>query len=389
MLFEITCFGLGALGLASTAVKLPENHVTKLQKVFENTGLVAKVNGTVHRPRVIKKCRTEYGLHLTIKLPAGLCMTDFLKRQEEIEDYLNCEVDMEMKKHLHMYLYTHELKGYYPFKMADLEGELPFVVGYSKEGRLTADLAEFPHLLVAGETYGGKSVFLHQLIAQLMPHNVKLFVIDRARVEFAYLQNHAWFEHTMSGSIKMLQYLENEMKKRMEIFVKAGVEKIQEYHKKGYNLPYYVLVIDEFSQLSPKLNKDEKKQRETAHSHLVNLLCLARKVGIHVVLATQRPDRDILPGQLKANIPATVCFKVRNEVNSRICLDNDKAYYLPRIKGHAIYQFDKDRRIQVMHLDVSKARKLLPETTKTKPQKPADKKPPKPKKEGDIPIISQ
>jgi S-DNA-T family DNA segregation ATPase FtsK/SpoIIIE len=100
---------------------------------------------------------------------------------------------------------------------------------------------------------------------------------------------------------------------------------------------------------------------------LVDLLCRARKVGIHVVISSQRPDKDVLPGQMKANIPASVVFQVRNKVNSQICLDNDRAASLPGVRGRAIYQFDIEREVQVMHLPPSRARALLPAECHTYP----------------------
>ena len=107
--------------------------------------------------------------------------------------------------------------------------------------------------------------------------------------------------------------------------------------------------------------------RIAAHQYLTDILCLARALGIHVIVSTQRPDRDVLPGQLKANIPAALCFKVKNEINSGIVLDNNKADLLPRIKGRAIWQFDVEREVQVQHLPVGMAKRLLPKVPLTKP----------------------
>lgn len=143
-----------------------------------------------------------------------------------------------------------------------------------------------------------------------------------------------------------LTYLRGELDRRMELLAKAKVNNIKRYKGK---LDYFVLVVDEFSQLSPKLTSDdeEKKKRKQCHQHLVDIICLARAIGIHVVISTQRPDVDILPGQLKANIPAVVCFRVKNVTNSEICLDNGKAAYLPAdIPGRAIYQFNVEREVQ-------------------------------------------
>jgi len=123
-------------------------------------------------------------------------------------------------------------------------------------------------------------------------------------------------------------------------------------------------VVDEFSQLCPVLakEKEDRAVRTLAHKLLVDLICLARSLGIHIVIATQRPDADILPGQLKANIPASIVFKVRSQVNSRICLDNDRAALLPspaELPGRAVWQHDTEREVQTLHLPMAAARGLL------------------------------
>jgi S-DNA-T family DNA segregation ATPase FtsK/SpoIIIE len=224
-------------------------------------------------------------------------------------------------------------------------------------------------LVVAGETYGGKSNFLHQAIACLVQQeNVELYVIDLKKVEFGYLKDHAEIALALPDAVRALETLSMEMIRRMDLLLNKRIPKIQEYKHDG-SLPYIVLVIDELSQLSPALAKDAgvKALRTIALQCLTDILCLARALGIHVIVSTQRPDKDILPGQLKANIPAALCFKVKNETNSRIVLDNSKADQLPRIKGRAVWQFDVEREVQVQYLPVSIARRLLPEKPLTKP----------------------
>jgi S-DNA-T family DNA segregation ATPase FtsK/SpoIIIE len=248
-------------------------------------------------------------------------------------------------------------------------------IGWSRQGMIWQDLTEWPHLLVAGQTFGGKSNFLHWLLIQLTNcDNVKLFVIDLKRMEFELYKNHALVSYRLPEAIKTLEYLHREMQRRMDFLASHGCVKIQDYEGE---LPFNILVVDEFSQLCPQLatGEDDKKMRKYAHSLLVDLICLARALGEHIIISTQRPDADILPGQLKANIPASIVFKVRNGVNSRICLDNDKAAYLPDIKGRCIYQFQKEIELQVPYVNIKQIPLLLPSEPMTKPEIEADSKP--------------
>ncbi len=240
-------------------------------------------------------------------------------------------------------------------------------IGASRAGVEERDLRSLIHLLVAGTTGGGKSNFLHCLLVHLAQYDyVKLFIIDLKRMEFECYKNHAILAYRTKQAYKVLRYLRDELDRRMDLLAAAGVKNIKNYKGK---LDYFVLVVDEFSQLSPALatDKEEKDLRKTCHQMLVDIVCLARAVGIHAIVATQRPDADILPGQFKANLPATMCFKVKNVTNSMICLDNTRAASLPAdLPGRAIFQFDVEREVQAYWMGDYPER-FLPKVPKTKP----------------------
>ena len=364
---------LGTAGVMAAHDYISASPVRQLKVALENCGIYVQHAAGIRLPKLKKQVKRSNGLHLIYELPSGLCLSDFETNRERLEQALNGELSFRVKSGLlHVSLLFGEIPEKVDFALPEFPEKyaLPITIGYSRAGLEIADLAEFPHLLVAGQTYGGKSVFLHQLIACLLQNqNCKLFVIDLAKVEFAYLRRHAWCGFTVQGAHEILACLVQELDRRLDLLERAGVEKVQNYPG---GMPYLVLVIDEFSNLSPQLSKydsskDKKALREECHSMLVDLLCRARKVGIHVVISSQRPDKDVLPGQMKANIPASVVFQVRNKVNSQICLDNDRAASLPGIRGRAIYQFDREREIQVMHLPPARARALLPAVCHTYP----------------------
>jgi len=204
--------------------------------------------------------------------------------------------------------------------------------------------------------------------------NVQLFIIDLKRLEFSYLKNHSWYGYTLSEAVKILEWLIQELHRRLEVLDNADCVKISEY--KGNDLPYMILVVDELSQLCPdgEPDKDTKKVKEYTHKMFSDLAALARCVGIHLVLSTQRPDHKILPGSLKANIPAKLCYPVTSKVNSEIVLDNGSAFYLSRIKGRGVLKWDGQKEIQTMYLPVKRARKLV-QKVPYKDIKPVNKTP--------------
>jgi len=371
----------GALCSGTAITMLLHDHISKnparrLKVAFENTGIYIQRKAGIRLPVLRDKKPIPSGWRLHYKLPIGLAKKHFDEKQDEIEAALDGEVSFAWRKGM---LAVDVLQGEIPHEVGfalpermppgemsgEMSGEIPFTVGYGREGLVTADLAICPHLLVAGQTGGGKSNFLHQMIAS-MPEDVELYVVDLKEVEFAYLENYYRVESDIDGAINVLEFLTAEMEHRKKLLKRAGCVSAREYRKKHGKdvLPYKVLIVDEFSQLSPILAKDkgERAAKTYAHKMLVDLICLARSLGIHAVIATQRPDADILPGQLKANIPATVCFRVRNKTNSRICLDNDRAAGLPSpadIPGRAIWQHVTEREVQVMHLPMSRARQVF------------------------------
>ena len=355
--------GLCALTAGLVLWKKERDIKDVLREAFKYSGLYtdSKKDG-VRLPTLKRRKGIENGVSLSYSLPVGLCASDFLKQWERLEEAVKGEISfINEKEGLRMDVLYGELPGSRGFHFPDMGHEIGIPVGYSRAGFITEDLAEMPHLLVAGQTNGGKSVFLHGAVACLLKNpRVNLFLIDLARAEFSYTKDHADFAYTVDGAYKTLSFLQMELDRRLNVLDRYKIEKIQNYPHS--DLPYLVLIIDEISALSPALVKEkgEKRKREECHFLMSDLLARARKVGIHLIVSTQRPDKDVLPGIMKANIPATVCFKVRNRVNSEICLDHGRAASLPDIKGRAIWQFREEREVQVMHLSPQQARSFLP-----------------------------
>ncbi len=227
--------------------------------------------------------------------------------------------------------------------------QLPIAIGktISNEPYVT-DLAKMPHLLMAGTTGTGKSVGLNAVIASLLfkkhPADLKFVMVDPKKVELSlyseierhYLAKLPDSEEAIITDVKKVVRTLNslcvEMDQRYDLLKLAQVRKITEYNDKfihrhlsptnGHRyMPYIVLVIDEFADLIMTAGKEIEQP-------ICRLAQLARAVGIHLIIATQRPTTDIITGTIKANFPARIAFKVAGAINSRTILDTGGAQRL-------------------------------------------------------------
>ncbi len=209
---------------------------------------------------------------------------------------------------------------------------LAIAVGRGVAGEVVAaNLATMPHLLVAGTTGSGKSIFLKALLLTLVmnlpPQDLRLILIDPKRVELSHFRG---LPHLMGPVetepkrvLALLQWVVAEMQRRYRLFEKARVRNILTYRRRLTRqgkppLPYLVVVIDELADLM----MHAPEQTEFA---LVRLAQLARATGIHLVVSTQRPSVDVITGLIKANFPARVAFQVASSVDSRVILDQPGA----------------------------------------------------------------
>ena len=231
-------------------------------------------------------------------------------------------------------------------KYQDAEMELPLTLGKTISNEtLVVDLTKMPHLLVAGATGQGKSVGINAIITSILykkhPAEVKFILVDPKKVEltlFNKIERH--FLAKLPGSdesiitdtkkvVKTLKSLCIEMEKRYELLKDGMCRNIKEYNQKfkkrklnpndGHKfLPYLVLVVDEFADIIMTAGKE-------VETPIGRLAQLARAVGIHLIIATQRPSVNVITGLIKANFPARIAFKVTAKVDSRTILDSGGA----------------------------------------------------------------
>ena len=226
------------------------------------------------------------------------------------------------------------------------KAELPLLFGKRADGKeLVSDLASMPHMLVAGATGQGKSVCLNSLICGLLmtrtPEQLKLIMVDPKSVEFT---PYATIPHLLVPVITdnrkvvfSLHWAVAEMEKRLKMFARARVRNIYDFNHRATftqqdmfgddeavnsdmprTVPYIVIIIDEVADLMSQCSKEVTPD-------ISRLTAKARAAGIHLILATQRPDAKIITGTIKANIPGRVAFKTSSSVDSRTILDDTGA----------------------------------------------------------------
>ena len=258
--------------------------------------------------------------------------------------------------------------------------DLPVVFGKTISNEIfMADLSKMPHLLIAGATGQGKSVGINAILTSLLykkhPSELKFVMVDPKKVElsiYSKIERHylAKLPDTdkaiLTDNSKVINTLNSlciEMDNRYKLLEEAFCRNLKEYNKKfkerklnpenGHRyLPYIVLVVDEFADLIMTAGK------EVEHP-IARLAQLARAVGIHLIIATQRPSVNVITGMIKANFPARVAFRVMSNVDSRTILDSTGADQLIG-KGDMLYSNGNDMiRIQCAFIDTPEVEKVV------------------------------
>jgi S-DNA-T family DNA segregation ATPase FtsK/SpoIIIE len=240
-------------------------------------------------------------------------------------------------------------------------------LGKDLTGRIrAADLATMPHLLIAGATGTGKSVFINSMIMSLLykatPDELKIVMVDPKRLELGLYEDipHLYTPVVTDARVasNVLRNATREMERRLKLLAQRGVRNIEQYNRtfeKGQSmslfddtedqehkpLPFIVIIIDELADL---MMVDTNGVEES----ITRLAQMARAVGIHLILATQRPSVDVITGLIKANFPARISFRVASKVDSRTILDSNGSESLLG-KGDMLYLPAGSARLHRIH----------------------------------------
>ncbi len=361
-----------------------------LEKVFADFGLTIKVVG-IHTGPVV----TQY----EISLETGLRVSRVTSLSDDLALNLKVQsvrivaplpgrntVGIEVPNEHRAVVRLKELINSAGAKVAKCK--LPLLLGKDSEGRpLVQDMADMPHLLIAGRTGTGKSVCLNSIIVSLLltrtPEECRLLMIDPKQVELAEYGKLPHLMHPVvtdnSKAEAILSWAVDKMEQRYELLRRARVRNIAGFNELGRaeilkrvkpldqasrdalpdRLPYIVIIVDEVGDLMMAMKKE-------VEGHIIRLAQKSRAAGIHLILTTQRPTVDVITGLIKSNLPARICFQVADRSNSRVVLDEvgaekllgkgDMLFLQPNtstiVRAQGCYASDDEILRVVSHLEV-------------------------------------
>ncbi|MFA4889468.1 MAG: DNA translocase FtsK [Candidatus Omnitrophota bacterium] len=300
-----------------------------LEETLEDFGISVKVTD-IERGPVITRYELEPAPGVKLNRIVGLSDDIALVMKAQSVRIIapipgKARVGVEVPNMQSSFVYLKEVLCAKEFQEA--KSPLTLALGKDISGQpVVADLDDMPHLLIAGTTGSGKTVCVNSLIMSLLfkcsPNELKFLMIDPKMVELMPFNG---LPHLLCPVVTdakkasiALGWVVSEMEERYQLLAKAGVRNIEAYNQKQEKLPFIVVIIDEFADLM-------SVSRDQIENAVTRLAQLARAVGIHIILATQRPSVDVITGVIKANLPARISFKVASKVDSRTVLDSNGA----------------------------------------------------------------
>lgn len=367
-----------------------KNDADKIQKIAKYCGLIKKDGKETFTIHLLAKRHRKWGTEYVYRIPLGFSFCDFQDKRQNFEDGLNIrsrlweiitiddilklkwnktilqqirdiintprqrkEIVMDYDGTLIMRVYKSPMP-----KKVDFDDDLlasckkwGVCIGESREGRVFHNFEKNVHMIVAGTTRYGKSVFLKNVITTLIhnnPDRVRLHLIDLkgglAFNRFANCRQVTGVAKDAFEALDILTKIQDEMKERQRIFLSKGYEDITEadYRERDF------IIVDEAAELSPfKIDTPEtKKAKGDCEKILAEIARIGGGLGYRLVYATQYPTADVLPRQIKQNATSKLCFLLDTATASNVVLDESGAESLPWIKGRAIYKTDRKTVVQ-------------------------------------------
>ncbi len=304
-----------------------------LESALEAFNISAKVKNIVRGPKITR---------FELSLPRGVSVNKIPSLENDIAAALAAKtitirapipgstyVGIELENKTFTTVYQRELFESEAFQ--NCKDPLPIAIGKDISGEIVVkSLVDMVHVLIAGSTGSGKSVFIHNIVLSLIyknsPDDLRLIMIDPKKVEFPIYNGlpHLLTPKVVSGSqkaINALKWCVKEMERRYSLMEQAGFNNIKPYNKSNLvkagqleKLPYIVIVVDELAEIM-QANKKE------AEACIQRITQLARACGMHMVVATQRPSVDIITGVIKTNIPSRIAFSLQSGIDSKTIIN--------------------------------------------------------------------
>jgi len=294
-------------------------------------------------------------MKITFDLPKGMRLSDITKKNmiEDIQTHMGVkhlqilqgedtgEFDIMLPQEKRQKIFLRDYVDTSEFMEFAGQHPLPFFVGVDEIGRsIFRCLSEIRHILVAGTTGSGKSVWMNQLILTLLlirkPDELQFYMIDLKQVELTCFQDFPHVREVITDAnkaIHLLRKIQKEMDRRYQLFSETGVKNIALYNRKHphQKLPYIVCIIDEYAELALRT--------DSIHELVQSMAQLARAAGIHLIIATQDPRVEVIPGIIKSNMPGKIGFRCSNG-NSYLTFLNTKPPFNLLGNGDGVMSFE-------------------------------------------------
>jgi S-DNA-T family DNA segregation ATPase FtsK/SpoIIIE len=345
--------------------------ITELTRVFRNAGLQTAMG---RLPGFIADQEIDSHMRKMTLAASGIPESEYVKARPVLEAELRIFIDQiksKIERGTVELLYAHHpLEENVPYDVSRAFLPLQIQIGKTRSTPLYVSLKEVPHILVGGYTTGGKSSFLRQAVVTLVFNNpgVEFTLIDLKRgLEFQHFSGLKNVRVVIqpAEAIGALSYVDTQLEKRLSLlsanqcgdfdaFFRIPEEKrvYTPEWPKGKVFSRHVVVIDEAAQLFLAGDKIDAKGAQTAKRLAAKIAALGRAVGIHLIVATQRPDRHAVDPLIKANLQGRLCFQMADNASSMTILDSVRAADLPPTKGRAVWRSGMElTEVQVPWLD--------------------------------------
>lgn len=375
LLYKVYAFSFSTLAFwvwAWIQVKKKKDKLKTLTNAFKNAGLESKIG---RLPNLISDFPLDPMTRKMRLTNAGFPVMSFRNQSKYIESELGIFID-EIKESRERravdIIYSHyPMANEVLYTTNSTSRSYEFLVGQTRASTITATLRDTPHLLVAGQTGGGKSTFLRQFIVHLYLHEkgCNFLLIDlKGGLEFSMFENRKQFvvvPHVLAA-VEQLHHINALLDERMAFLKENQCKDIDSYFKKEQkavkpiSLHRQVVVVDEAAEMFLAGHHAKSTEVQAARAILSRIARQGRAVGVHIVVATQRPDSRSLDPQVKANLTGVVCFQMMNDASSIAVLGNGRATDLPKIPGRAIWKNGIEMiEVQTPFLSVEEAEKLM------------------------------
>lgn len=375
----------GALWFGAERLKRGVGDKRKLDRIFRKCGLSVKYDGKEDTPKLIRSAIKETYTEYIYRIPEGLSFSDFKKKRQVIEDSLNSggnaitlsdlkgfdvygdikkqvadikkdknaqkEVFMIYDKVLTLKVFKEPLTNFLPYENNCKGWEVP--IGVTRTEFMKHDFDKIMHMVVAGTTRYGKSIFLKNVITTLIqnqPDNVLFTLIDlKGGLTFNRFRKCPQVQSMTSEpkeSLEVLQAINEQLNQVMDHLQSNGFENVIEAGIKNRHF----IIIDEGAELAPGIEKDSelKKIKNACEVILSRIARIGGALGYRLIYATQTPYSEVLNHNIKQNCDAKLCFKLQTDKASEVVLGEGitDAHHLPFIKGRGVYLTDRKHIVQ-------------------------------------------